>query len=119
MNRTAIYYTTDAKRDLVRLPLQNERYFCKALELGAMLHGDSVRTIDLFFRNEVLYVTPRDEPSARFFCVQARIVESDDFEESLYWALNEEVDLPGIRTLLINLRTGWGVTIAVNAPDFA
>ena len=117
MSHPTIFYTTDAKRDLVRLKVSNEADFSKALELGAKIYGDSVCIADIYYADDTVFVKPRGERASRFFCTA--VLEGSSVEEALYWALNEEVDLPGIRTLLINLRAGWHVTLAVNAPDFA
>lgn len=116
MSHPSIFYTTDVKRDIVRLKVSNEADFSKALELGAKIYGDSVCIADIFYADDTVFVKPRGERAERFY--SRAVIEADRAVDGLYWALNEEVDLPGISTLLINLRAGWRVTLAVNAPDF-
>ena len=73
---------------------------------------------DLDYVEGTILVKPRGERASRFYA-EAIIKDGFTAEDALYWALNEEVDLPGILTLLINLRAEWSITLAVNAPDFA
>lgn len=113
---TTLFYTTDKNRDLVRLPISNAEEFDRVVKFSAALHGDTVCVADLVFDADTVFVKPRGERASRFFCTA--VLEGSSVEEALYWALNEEVELPGISTLLINLRAGWRVTLAVNAPDF-
>ena len=112
-----IYYTTNAERDLVRLPVSKAEEFDKVIKLSALLHGDTLCIADLAYSDGTVFVKPRDERASRFYA-ESIIKDGSTAEESLYWALNEEVDLPGLRTMLINLRAGWSITLAVNAPDF-